>query len=309
MRANTLILPSKQKKRSIWYRIGLYKAEILMLAPFMIMFAIFTILPVVSSMALSFTNFNMLEVPQFVGLRNFVRLALEDDVFLIAVKNTLIFAFLTGPLSYFACLVFAWLINELTPKIRALMTLLFYAPSIAGNIFFIWLYIFSGDSYGLANGFLMKLGITNEPILWLTDPKYTLKVIIVVQLWLSLGVGFLSFIAGFQSIDKYIYEAGAVDGIRNRFQELVYLTLPAMAPQLMFGAVMQIAASFGVSGVCSALAGFPSTDYSAHTIVLHMQDYGTLRYEMGYASAVATVLFFTMIFVNSFIKKILSKYQ
>lgn len=280
-----------------------------MLLPFLLLFGVFTILPVLSSLVLSFTDFNMLEPPSYVGLRNYIRLFIEDDIFLIAVRNTLIFAFLTGPVSYFACLVFAWLINELPPRPRSLMTLVFYAPSIAGNVYFIWLWIFSGDAYGLVNSFLMRLGLLDEPILWLADPRYNLRIIILVQLWLSLGVSFLAFIAGLQSIDASIYESGAVDGVRNRFQELIYLTLPSMGPQLMFGAVMQIAISFSVSGVSSALAGFPSTDYSAHTVVLHMQDYGTLRFEMGYASAIAAVLFLTMLLTNSGIKRILSRFS
>jgi len=280
-----------------------------MLLPFLLLFWVFTILPVLSSLVLSFTDFNMLEPPSFVGLRNYIRLFIEDDIFLIAVRNTLIFAFLTGPVSYFACLIFAWLINELPPRPRSLMTLVFYAPSIAGNVYFIWLWIFSGDAYGLVNSFLMRLGLLDEPILWLADPRYNLRIIILVQLWLSLGVSFLAFIAGLQSIDASIYESGAVDGVRNRFQELIYLTLPSMGPQLMFGAVMQIAISFSVSGVSSALAGFPSTDYSAHTVVLHMQDYGTLRFEMGYASAIAAVLFLTMLLTNSGIKRILSRFS
>jgi len=280
-----------------------------MLLPFLLLFGVFTILPVLSSLVLSFTDFNMLEPPSFVGLRNYIRLFIEDDIFLIAVRNTLIFAFLTGPVSYFACLIFAWLINELPPRPRSLMTLVFYAPSIAGNVYFIWLWIFSGDAYGLVNSFLMRLGLLDEPILWLADPRYNLRIIILVQLWLSLGVSFLAFIAGLQSIDASIYESGAVDGVRNRFQELIYLTLPSMGPQLMFGAVMQIAISFSVSGVSSALAGFPSTDYSAHTVVLHMQDYGTLRFEMGYASAIAAVLFLTMLLTNSGIKRILSRFS
>lgn len=282
--------------------------QILMSLPFFLLFFTFTIIPVAASIVLSFTDFNMLQAPHIVGIENYIRLFVEDDVFLISVKNTLIFAFVTGPISYFACLVFAWLINELPPKIRAVMTLIFYAPSIAGNTYFIWQFIFSGDRYGVLNSVLMQLGIINDPKLWLTDPQYALGVVIVVQLWLSLGVSFLSFIAGLQSVDKEMYEAGAVDGIRNRFQELIYLTLPAMGPQLMFGAVMQIAASFGVGAVSAALVGNPSTDYAAHTVVLHMQDYGTLRYQMGYACAVATVLFICMLLVNKLIKKILGKY-
>lgn len=296
-------------------RFGMKKAGIkanrqewLMTAPFLILFFVFTIIPVLSSLFLSFTDFNMLELPRFRGLQNYIRLFVEDDIFLIAIKNTLIFAFITGPISYFASLLFAWLINELGPKLRAFMTLIFYAPTIAGNIYFIWLFIFSSDAYGLANSTLMRFGIISEPLLWLTDPRYNLKIIIMVQLWLSLGVGFLSFIAGLQGIDRSIYESGAIDGVRNRFQELVYLTLPSMGPMLMFGAVMQIAASFGVGAVSIALAGFPSTDYSAHTVVLHMQDYGTLRFEMGYASAIAAVLFIVMILTKSLINKLLARY-
>ena len=280
-----------------------------MLLPFLAFFILFIILPILASIVLSFTDFNMLQWPRFVFLDNYTSLFLDDDVFLTSVKNTLVFAFLTGPLSYFLCLFFAWLINEMPKKLRLLFTLIFYAPSIAGNIFVVWTAILSGDRYGLLNSFLIRLGLISDPVKWLTDPAYTLGVVIAVQLWLSLGISFLSFIAGFQGIDRSMYEAGAVDGIRNRFQELVYLTLPSMAPMLLFSAVMQISASFGVGPVSSALVGNPSTDYSAHTVVLHMQDYGMIRYELGYASAISVVLFLAMILTNTLIKKILSRYN
>lgn len=283
--------------------------EYVMITPFMFFFVLFIILPVLASIALSFTDFNMLQLPKFVFLDNYSSLFLDDDVFMISVKNTLVFAFLTGPLSYFLCLLFAWLINEMPKALRMIFTLIFYAPSIAGNIFVVWTAILSGDRYGLLNSLLIQTGIINDPVKWLTDPAYTLGSVIVVQMWLSLGISFLSFIAGFQGIDRSMYEAGAVDGIRNRFQELVYLTLPSMAPMLLFSAVMQITASFGVGAVSSALVGNPSTDYSAHTVVLHMQDYGMIRYELGYASAVSVVLFLAMILTNTLIKKILSKYN
>lgn len=249
----------------------------------------------------------MLELPRFVGWQNYSRLFLNDDVFLIALKNTLLFAVITGPLSYIACFLFAWIINELSPKIRAVMTLVFYAPSISGNVFFIWLIIFSGDSYGYMNGFLMRLGVTLEPIQWLADEKYVLAIVIIVQLWLSLGTSFLAFIAGLQTIDRSLVEAGTVDGIKNRWQELWYITLPSMRPQLMFGAVMQITASFAVAEISIALAGFPSVNYAAHTVVTHLMDFGTIRFEMGYASAIATVLFALMLGTNVLTQKMLRK--
>lgn len=279
----------------------------ILMSPYMLIFFTFTVIPVVFSLLLSFFYFNMLEFPRFVGWQNYSRLFLNDDVFMIALKNTFLFAVITGPVSYIACFIFAWIINELSPKFRAFMTLIFYAPSISGNVFFIWLIFFSGDSYGYLNGFLMKVGIILEPIQWLQDEKYILAIVMVVQLWLSLGTSFLAFIAGLQTIDKSLVEAAAVDGIRNRWQELWFITLPSMRPQLMFGAVMQITASFAVADISMALAGFPSVNYAAHTVVTHLIDYGTIRFEMGYASAIATVLFGLMIGTNLITQKLLRK--
>lgn len=278
-----------------------------LLAPYVLLFMLFTVLPVVISIFFSFTSFNMLESPSWVGWENYSKLLWNDDVFLIGLKNTMIFAVITGPVSYIACFVFAWLINELKPKVRAFMTLVFFAPSISGNVFFIWQIIFSGDSYGIMNGLLMKIGIIYEPILWLQDTKYMLAIIIIVQLWLSLGTSFLAFIAGLQTVDRTLYEAGAVDGIKNRWQEVWFITLPSMRPQLMFGAVIQITASLAVADVAMALAGFPSVQYGAHTVVTHLVDYGTIRFEMGYASAIATVLFILMLGSNLVIQKLLKR--
>ncbi|WP_413379533.1 carbohydrate ABC transporter permease [Paenibacillus taichungensis] len=278
-----------------------------LLAPYMILFIMFTVIPVVISIILSFTYFNMLEFPRFIGWQNYTRLFLEDDVFLIAIKNTLLFAIITGPISYIACFVFAWIINELTPKWRAFMTLIFYAPSISGNVYFIWLMIFSGDRYGIANGLLIKWGFLLEPIQWLKTEAYIMPILILVQLWLSLGTGFLAFIAGLQTVDRTLYEAGAVDGIKNRWQELWYITLPSMRPQLMFGAVIQLTTSFAVADVSIALAGFPSVNYAAETVVTHLIDFGTTRFEMGYASAIATVLFMIMVGTNLLVQKLLRR--
>lgn len=299
------------KKQS---RFEYYKREIaknkhyyFLMSPYMVIFSLFTVIPVVMSLILSFFYFNMLEFPRFVGWQNYSRLFLGDDVFMIALKNTFLFAIITGPISYIACFLFAWIINELTPKVRAFMTLVFYAPSISGNVFFIWLIVFSGDSYGFLNGFLMKIGVLLEPIQWLQDEKYILTVVIIVQLWMSLGTSFLAFIAGLQTIDPTLIEAGSVDGVKNRWQELWYITLPAMRPMLLFGAVMQITASFAIAEISIELAGFPSVNYAAHTVVTHLMDFGTIRFEMGYASAIATVLFAIMIGTNKAVQKLLRK--
>ncbi len=283
------------------------KTAYLMIAPFMILFTIFTVFPVGLSIILSFTEFNLLEFPDFIFMDNYIRLFLDDDIFMTAAQNTLVFASITGPVSYLVSLLVAWFINELAPKIRAVVTLIFYAPSIAGSVYLIWQVIFSSDSYGYVNAYLLEFGLITSPIAFFKDEDWVMPLCIVVALWTSLGTSFLSFIAGLQTIDKSLYEAGAVDGIKNRWQELWYITLPTMKPQLMFGAVMAITSSFGFGAVVTALAGFPSVNYAAHTIMHHLEDYGGQRFEVGYSSTIAVILFIVMVGCNMIIKKLLSK--
>lgn len=278
-----------------------------LVAPYTILFFLFTVVPVLMSLALSFTYFNLLEFPTFNGWSNYMRLFVDDKVFIIAIRNTAILAVITGPLSYLMAFVFAWLINELKPLARSIMTLIFYAPSISGNVYLVWKLIFSSDIYGYANAFLLKLNIIKEPITWLQDAKYIIWILIIVQLWLSLGVSFLAFIAGLQSVNRELYEAGAIDGIKNRWQELWFITLPQMKSQLLFGAVMQITSSLAVAEVSTQIAGFPSIEYAGHTIITHLMDYGSVRMEMGYASAIATILFIIMIAANLLVRKILRR--
>ena len=291
----------------IWKEMKRNKIAYLMVAPYMLLFCIFTVLPVLLSIVLSFTNFNMLEMPDFIFLDNYITLFFDDDIFLIAVKNTFIFSCIVGPASYLMSFLVAWFINELSPRIRAIVTLIFYAPSISGQVYLIWGTLFSADSYGWVNAMLLEYGFIDEEINFFQREEYAMILCIVVALWTSLGTSFLSFIAGLQGVDRALYEAGAVDGIKNRWQELYYITLPSMKPQLMFGAVMAITGAFGFGPVVDALCGFPSVNYSCHTIMHHLSDYGGMRYETGYASAIATVLFVVMIGANGLVKRMLSK--
>ena len=295
------------KAQWTWKEMKRNWAGYVMVAPFMILFTIFTVVPVVLSVFFSFTDFNMLQTPNIVWFDNYVRLFLRDDIFLTAVKNTLVFAVIVGPCSYLMSLMVAWFINELSPKIRAIVTLIFYAPSISGEAYLIWKTLFSGDSYGWVNATMLELGLISEEINWFENAAYVMPLCIVVALWCSLGTSFLSFIAGLQGVDRAQYEAGAVDGIRNRWQELWYITLPNMKPQLMFGAIMSITSSFGFGSVVDALCGFPSVDYAAHTIMHHLNDYGGMRFEIGYSSTIAVVLFAMMVGSNMLVKKLISK--
>lgn len=279
----------------------------LMCLPFFLIFFTFTVAPVILSIYYSLTIFNLIEPPKWAGISNYTRLIFDDDIFLTAIKNTLIFAVITGPVSYFLSLFTAWFINELPPKIRAVVTLIFYAPSISGGVYLVWKVLFDGDAVGYANYLLLRYGVITTPIQWLQNETYVMPICIVVALWTSLGVAFLSFIGGLQTVSKDQYEAGAVDGIKTRWQEFWYITLPNMKPQLLFGAVMSITQSFGFGAIVTALAGFPSVNYCAWTIVHHLEDYGGQRFEVGYASAIATILFAIMIGSNILVKKVLAK--
>lgn len=272
-----------------------HRIHYVFLAPYAIVFTMFFIVPVIISIGYSFTYYNVLTPPQFIGLENYINLLLSDDVFLIAIKNTFMFAVITGPVGYMMSFLFAWLIHELPRYLRSVMVLIFYAPAISGQVYMVFSTFFSGDAYGWMNALLTDWGIINGQIYWLTDPKYMPMVAIIAILWTSLGSGFLSFVAGLQTISQDLYEAGYVDGIKNRWQELWFITLPNMKPMLLFGAVMAITQSFGIAEVTMQLFGFPGTEYATRTVVEHLIDYGSVRFDMGYASAIATILFFVMI--------------
>ncbi len=283
------------------------RVSYLFLLPFAVSFITFTVLPVLTSVFYGFTYNNIFEPLRFIGLDNYIRMFTRDDVFPIALQNTLVFAVIIGPGGYLLSFVVAWLINEISSRLRALYVLIFYSPAIAGSVYVVFSVLFSGDMYGYVNGFLLKWGFIDAPIEWLTDVNYIKFVIILCVLWSSMGAGFLSFVAGFKNIDQQYYEAAAMDGLRNRWQELWYITLPMMKPQLLFGAVMGISGAFSIGDVTTTLAGYPSTDNVATTIVNLIQDVGYTRFELGYASAMATVLFLLMFGSRWLVNKLLAR--
>lgn len=275
------------------------------LAPFFLLFALFVIAPVIMSMFLSFTSYNLTQPPVFTGLQNYAMLFFGDEIFIKSLVNTLTMAIVVGPVSYIGALMLAWTLNELNPKLRTVMVFLIYAPSISGNAFIVWQLLFSGDQFGYINSVLLNLGFITEPIYFLTDTAYMMPIVIIVTMWMSMGTQFLSFVAGLQGLDQALYEAAAIDGLRNRWQELWFVTLPQIKPQLLFGAVMSITNAFTVGNVGALLCGNPSTEYAVHTLVNHMTDYATVKYEFGYACAIATLLFIIMIGCNQLIKRLL----
>lgn len=279
----------------------------LLMLPYLAVFAVFTVWPVVMSLVLSFTSYNVFEAPRFLGFDNYIDLFFRDTVFLTALQNTFLISLIVGPVGYLLSLFLAWMVNEYRNPWKTILTVIFYAPTLSNAVFTIWLIVFDGDIYGYLNSFLLNLGFITEPIQWRTDPTYMMAVVIVVQLWVSLGTSFLTLRAGFNTVDRQYYEAGAIDGIKNRFQELWYVTLPMMAPHLMLSAVLSITATFTTANVATVMTGFPSVNYATHTVMHHLQDYATIRYERGYASAIATVLFLMSLLMNKLAQKAIGR--
>ena len=297
------VIGTNQNKNN---RIGNYIQMKIMLIPFLVFFFICTVLPILSSVVLSFFDYDPMRGASFIGIDNYSYMLFNDDVFWAAVKNTLLFAVVTGPIGFFLSFLLAWFINEFGPKTRSVLSFLFYSPALMGNAYLIWQVLFSGDSYGYINSFLMSLNIIQEPVQWLKTPEYALAIVMVVQLWSSMGISFLANIAGLQNIDEQLYETGALDGIKSRWHELWYITLPYMQNILLFSAVMAITSSFSVGQLCMTLTGFPSVNYSTETIVTHLMDVGTMRYEMGLASAISVFLFAMMLIARMIIGKLLN---
>lgn len=283
------------------------KVFYLMLVPFTVIFTIFTLIPAIGGFLASFTDFNGMTAPKFVGLDNYIRLILKDSTFIIVFKNTLLQAIIVGPVGFILSFVIAWLINELPKTVRLLIIFLVYSPNFSGTLYVVWQYVFSNDENGVLNSLLQTLGI--EPVSWLSDPEYSMLVVIIVSIWMSFGVGFLSFVAGLRGLDRAYYEAAAIDGLHNRWQELYYVTLPQMTPQLLFGAVQAIGNSFAAGIVNQSLAGYPSTNNATDTILLYMSDYGKTRFEYGYASAMSVVLILMMLLFWRVVNKGLSSFE
>jgi len=277
----------------------------LLLLPFMGTFFAFSILPVLASISLSFFDFDMVSTPIFNGFENYIRMFTSDGVFTKVVGTTFKFAIVAGPVSYILAFILAWMINEFPGPIRVFLTFIFYVPSLVGNALYIWQIMFSGDSYAYVNNLLISFGFITEPITWFQDATYNFTIILIIQLWMSMGTSFLANIAGLQNVNVELYEAGAIDGIRTRWHELWYITMPSMKSILLFSAVMQIQSVFSAGALMTSLAGYPSVNNSVDTLVSYIGDIGTQRYEMGYAAALSVFLFAVIMIIRYLIGALL----
>ena len=288
-----------------WFKKHSY---MVLMAPYVLLFSIFILIPVVVSVGLSFTYFNSVQMPEFTGLSNYIQLITNDDIFMQKVlPNTLIYGLFVGVGGYLLSFVMAWSLAQLTKVPRTILAVILYSPSLTGGVLLsvVWGVIFSGDANGYLNALLLKWNWIETPILWLQSEKYLLPIMIIVSLWSSMGVGFLSMLAGILNADSEIYEAGKIDGIKNRFQEVIYITIPQVMPQMLFGAIMSITGTFTSSGVGTVLSGSnPTPGYAGQLIVNHMEDFAFIRMEMGYASAIAVALLIAIRLCSSVVNRL-----
>lgn len=265
-----------------------------LLSPYIILFCLFILIPVIGAIILSFSYFNAVQPPEFIGLKNYISLLTQDTVFMQKVlPNTIKYALIVGPGGYILSFIFAWMLAQIPKLPRTIIAILIYLPSMTTGVMMsvIWSIIFSGNQLGYLNSFLIGIGLITEPIQWLQSPQYLMTIVIIVSLWSSMGVGFLAMLAGVLNVNQELYDAAYIDGVSNRFQEIIYVTIPSMRPQMLFGAVMAIVNTFTTSGLGVALSGSnPTPQYAAQLIVNHIEDYGFIRYEMGYAAAASVVL-------------------
>lgn len=266
----------------------------LFIAPFMICFAIFVVGPVVSATLLSFTSYDSIQAPRFIGFQNFIKMLTQDVVLMkYVIPNTIVFAVVVGPIGYALQFMLAWLIIQAPKHTKKAYIMAIYTPSIAGGVLIsvVWAVFFSSDRLGYLNDILLNLGVINTAVAWTQDKAYLLLIMILVTLWGSMGVGFLSLFAGMQNVDPQLYEAGKIDGIKSPLQELFYLTIPSMKPQMLFSAVMAIVNSLKAGSIGVQLSGQnPTPNYAGQLIQSHIEDYGFARFELGYATALSFML-------------------
>lgn len=281
-----------------------------MLAPYAILFVVFIVIPVIAAIALSFTDFNSVQFPKWVGFDNYGQLFTNDSIFMQKVlPNTITFAVFVGAGGYVLGFLLAWCLSQITKGPRTVLAIIIYSPSMTGGVLIqtVWSVIFNGDKSGYLNYLLLRMGVIDEPVAWLQSEGYLLMIMILVSLWSSMGVGFLAMLSGILNVNEELYEAGYIDGIKNRFQEIIYITIPAAKPQMLFGAIMAIVNTFQTGNIGVTLSGSnPTPNNAGQLIVTHIEDYGYLRYEMGYAAAISVVLLVGIYLLSKGIEKVLS---
>lgn len=276
--------------------------------PFIVLFLLFIIIPTVVAFVLSFTDFNSIQSPNWVGAENYINILTNDDVFAgHALPNTIKFAIIVGVFGYILSFVLAWILAQVPRVPRTILAAMLYLPSMTGPtmMYNVWQIIFAGDKVGYLNALLLKLDIIQTPIIWLSDSNYIMTIMIVVSLWSCMGIGFLSMLAGILNVNRELYEAAHIDGVSNRLQEVIYVTIPAIKPHMMFGAIMSIVNAFQNANIGVQLSGAnPTPGYGGQLLITHADEHAFVRYEMGYSAAISVIVLIIIWVISQLSKKV-----
>jgi multiple sugar transport system permease protein len=274
-------------------------AYVVLLAPALIAIALFFFVPVLAAFVLSFTDFDIyalgnIGVARFVGFRNYLQL-FQDPLFWQALRNTIYFLLVGGPLSIAVSLGTALLLNAKLVRLKALFRFLYFAPVVTTlvAVAVVWRFIYH-PRFGILNFLLSLIGI--NPVDWLGDPHWAMPAIILLAVWKGFGYNMIIFIAGLQNIPTSLYEAASIDGAGgwHRFR---YITLPMLAPTTLFITVITMIGYFQLFAEPYVMTqGGPLN--STLSIVLLMYQQGFRWWNMGYSAAVAFVLFLLILLVS-----------
>jgi len=274
-----------------------YAVALLFLLPNLLGFFTFVAFPTFSSLIISFYDYALVGTPRFIGLENYRRLLFEDPLFLQVLLNTFYYVFAYVASNIILSVILAvWLTSYtgFSSFFRAVFFVPVIIPTVAVALIFRLLYL---PQVGLINVFLSNLGIPD--IRWLSDPRFSMPAIIIMSVWMGFGYNLVIFIAGLKGIPSSVLEAAKIDGANN-WKTFWSIKLPLLSPYVFFATIMTVIFSFQVFDQTYILTGGGPIN-STNTLVLYMYQQGFEFFRMGYASAIAWVLFI-LVFIATLIQ-------
>ncbi|OGW84808.1 MAG: hypothetical protein A2987_02520 [Omnitrophica bacterium RIFCSPLOWO2_01_FULL_45_10] len=289
-----------KRKKTLFARLNEHKWSYFFIAPAVLLFVVFIVGPLIASFYWSFTEYNGIHPPKWVGLANYKTIFFDDPRFWKAIKNTVIYTLGVIPPGVVLSLLLAIAVDQQI-KFKNFFRIIYFIPSVTSVIALsvIWKWLFAGEKYGLINYFLLSLGL--KPIDWLMSPVWTLPAIMIMSIWAGIGYNMILFLAGLQTIPSTVYEAADIDGA-NVLEKFWHITLPLLKPTMVFVVIMGFIASFQVFEriyiMTESEFGIGGVLDSALTLVAYLYDMGFRKFQMGYASALGYVVFIVIFLVT-----------
>ncbi|NQU95640.1 MAG: sugar ABC transporter permease [Candidatus Omnitrophica bacterium] len=287
-------------KKGFFTKLNEAKWSYIFIAPAVLLFLIFVVGPVIASFYWSFTEYDAIHAPKWVGLANYKNIFFNDPRFWKSVRNTCLYTLGVIPLGTALSLLLAIAVDQQI-RFKNFFRAIYFIPSVTSVIALsvIWKWLFAGEKYGLINHILIRVGL--QPVDWLMSPVWTLPAIMIMSIWASLGYNMILFLAGLQTIPKTVYEAADIDGA-NVFDKFWHITLPLLKPFTVFVVIIGFITSFQVFErvyiMTQSELGIGGVLDSALTVVAYLYDMGFRKFKMGYASALGYIVFVVVFIIT-----------